>query len=180
MVFKKETLERLIFIENKSYREIGRIFNCSDNQIRNKAKSLGIELPNRKPISKSENNCVVCGSITKNPKYCSLKCQGTKVSKDKYSEYLANQEEYCRADYNLRVFKPHILKEQDSKCKICDMPDSWNGQNLVFVLDHIDGNAANNNRSNLRMICPNCDSQLPTFKSKNKNSARKNRYLSNT
>lgn len=32
--------------------------------------------------------------------------------------------------------------------------------------------AANNKRDNLRCICPNCDSQLDTYKSKNKNGAR--------
>lgn len=36
----------------------------------------------------------------------------------------------------------------------------------------IDGNASNNRRDNLRCICPNCDSQLDTYKSKNKNGAR--------
>lgn len=46
-------------------------------------------------------------------------------------------------------------------------------------MDHINGDAANNKRENLRLICPNCDSQLDTFKSKNKNSARKERYLKN-
>lgn len=180
MVLDKETLENLILIENKSYREIGKIFNCSDNHVRNKAKSLGIDLPERKYQARKEVNCVVCGCHTKNPKYCSSKCQGAETSNNKYSDYLENQTDYCRADYNLRVFKPHILREQDSRCKICGMHDNWNGKGIVFVLDHIDGNAANNMRSNLRMICPNCDSQLPTFKSKNKNSARRKRYFAST
>lgn len=48
----------------------------------------------------------------------------------------------------------------------------WNNKELKFILDHIDGNASNSCRENLRLICPNCDSQLDTYKSKNKNSAR--------
>ena len=40
---------------------------------------------------------------------------------------------------------------------------------------HINGDAAYSARENLRLICPNCDSQLDTFKSKNKNSARTKR-----
>lgn len=39
-------------------------------------------------------------------------------------------------------------------------------------IDHINGHANNNTRTNLRLICPNCDSQLDTYKSKNKNSDR--------
>lgn len=46
------------------------------------------------------------------------------------------------------------------------------GMTLEFVLDHIDGDATNNARENLRMVCPNCDSQLPTFKSKNRGKGR--------
>ena len=51
-----------------------------------------------------------------------------------------------------------------------------NNKPLVFVLDHIDGDTANNHFENLRMVCPNCDSQLPTFKSKNKKSSRRDYF----
>ena len=73
------------------------------------------------------------------------------------------------------VIRDYIFNEQGGKCAICGMPNSWNGQELKFVLDHIDGDASNSSKDNLRLVCPNCDSQLPTFKSRNKNSARNKR-----
>jgi hypothetical protein len=79
--------------------------------------------------------------------------------------------------------REYILREQNGKCAICKALPSWNDKPLVFVLDHIDGHSKNHNRDNLRLICPNCDSQLPTFKSKNKGNGtlkereyRKHRY----
>ena len=80
--------------------------------------------------------------------------------------------EIQRANYSPRIFKKDIIEEQGGKCAICGMDNEWNGKPLVFVIDHIDGNASNNTRENLRCVCPNCDSQLPTYKSKNKNGAR--------
>jgi hypothetical protein len=44
----------------------------------------------------------------------------------------------------------------------------WNGKPLLPTLDHIDGNKQNNLPSNLRLLCPNCDSQLPTRGGKNR------------
>jgi hypothetical protein len=73
------------------------------------------------------------------------------------------------------IFREYILNEQDSCCAICGMTNMWNGKTINFILDHIDGDAANSARDNLRLICPNCDSQLPTYKSKNKNSSRTKR-----
>jgi hypothetical protein len=46
------------------------------------------------------------------------------------------------------------------------------GLPLVFVLDHVDGDASNNQCENLRLVCPNCDSQLPTFKARNRGNER--------
>lgn len=64
-----------------------------------------------------------------------------------------------------RAFKKHT--EIPYECAICHIKD-WNGKPLVFTMDHIDGNTNNNEISNLRWICPNCDRQLPTYAGKNK------------
>ena len=49
------------------------------------------------------------------------------------------------------------------KCSICGLLPFWNGQPLTLTLDHIDGDNHNDELSNLRWVCPNCDRQLPTF-----------------
>ena len=88
-----------------------------------------------------------------------------------YQEYLKDNS-IAWGIRNMKQYKKYFLEEQEHCCAICGMKDEWNGKQLIFVLDHIDGDADNNNRDNLRLICPNCDSQLDTFKSKNKKSAR--------
>jgi hypothetical protein len=65
-----------------------------------------------------------------------------------------------------------IFAQQDQRCAMCRMPATWNEQPLNFVLDHIDGNSDNNARVNLRLVCPNCDSQLPTYKNRNRGRGR--------
>ena len=52
-------------------------------------------------------------------------------------------------------------------CEICGQPNVWNDKPLVMRLDHIDGDKHNNLKENLRWICPNCDTQLDTFGTKN-------------
>ena len=60
---------------------------------------------------------------------------------------------------------------------ICGQTE-WMGKPIPLVLDHIDGNSDNFKLTNLRLVCGNCDMQLPTYKSKNKNSNTKNTYRS--
>jgi hypothetical protein len=72
-----------------------------------------------------------------------------------------------------RIFiKKYILDQQKGVCSECGLAPIWNNKPIVFILDHIDGNSNNNSPNNFRMVCPNCDSQLDTFKNKNRGNGR--------
>ena len=157
------------------------MYGCSGSNIKKVALRIGIELPQRRKVNPIENHnrdkkihiCLNCGKefLHKDGytnKYCCVECEHEYKHKQKYKKILDGDASIMRANYMPKAFKEDILKEQDNKCAICGMEPKWNNKTLVFILDHIDGHASNNKRDNLRMICPNCDSQLDTYKSKNK------------
>lgn len=57
-------------------------------------------------------------------------------------------------------------------CELHVNEPHWNGKPIVLTLDHKDGNSKNNRPSNLRLLCPNCDAQLPTRGGGNKGRVR--------
>ena len=185
---EKETLKQKILVDNLSYEQIGREYGCSGANIKKVASRLDIPLPQRRKINPNETfnkgttrvalaTCQNCGKEFKvyagsTGKFCCTECHKQFIHKEHYKDFLEHPEKYNRANYQPKAFKVDILKEQGNVCAICGMKPEWNNKELVFILDHIDGHASHNYRSNLRMICPNCDSQLDTYKSKNKNGER--------
>ena len=70
--------------------------------------------------------------------------------------------------------KRYLLRVKPHKCEICTL-DTWQGRPIPLELDHIDGDSGNNNLTNVRLICPNCHAQTPTYKNKNRGHGRKKR-----
>ncbi|MFN8228003.1 MAG: HNH endonuclease signature motif containing protein [Mycobacterium sp.] len=77
-----------------------------------------------------------------------------------------------RTSYQGHYVRDYLFEQQDGRCSICGMDNSWNGASLVLIVDHINGDPNDDHRENLRLICPNCDSQLPTYKARNRGSGR--------
>ena len=57
----------------------------------------------------------------------------------------------------------------NSKCQLHNAANpQWNGKEITLILDHKNGSKFDNNAYNLRLLCPNCNSQLPTAGGRNK------------
>lgn len=106
--------------------------------------------------------------------YCNNTCQQEYQNAQKIAEWLRTGKVTLHGSTD-HYIKRYISEQQDHKCLICKSGKTWFGKSLNFVLDHIDGNSENNRRDNLRLICPNCDSQLDTYKSRNKGNGRHTR-----
>ena len=146
--------------------------------IQDRIAKLGLDVNSKKRGQASKHikelhKCLYCGRETTNYKFCNSKCNKEYLKKQKIDKWLLTGDTGCGVSTTLRnCIRDYILNKQNHRCSICGLNDSWHNKPLKFILDHIDGDASNNCEKNLRLICPNCDSQLDTYKSRNKNSAR--------
>ncbi len=84
-------------------------------------------------------------------------------------QILVKDSEYC----SISTLKRRLVEAGliENRCASCGLLPEWNGKPLVLRLDHINGVCNDHRLPNLRFLCPNCDSQTPTFAGRNKGKA---------
>ena len=132
-------------------------------------KNREYNLRMKRLAEESDNHCLYCGNkIPNGHKYCSVQCQHNFNHKLKMIKVKETNGIGC----DIRRIKEYLIETNGHKCEICGNT-KWLGQPIPLIIDHINGRASDNRLENLRLVCGNCDMQLPTYKSKNKNSDRK-------
>ncbi len=160
--------------------------------IRKKANYLGLTKIYHKEIYNIENiKCVVANSksltdilnklnlrtaggnfntIKKYIKEYDINIEHFETVKERNKNIINVDEYFCtNSKVSRSTIKRYILKNDLLKyvCSLCGQDDSWFGKKLVLILDHINGVNNDNTLSNLRFVCPNCNSTLDTHCGKN-------------
>jgi hypothetical protein len=158
-----------------------------------------IKVDSRTPTTKGR--CVICRETDKRKKeatrflnsYIDTECLNCKkhIRRSGIGKYRSFCDQKCTGAYKrneTQVIRKELFEQGKLKyrrqirsilferfghvCQICKHTE-WNGQKIPLQVDHKDGCSANNSSSNLRLICHNCDAQLPTFAGKNRGKGRK-------
>ena len=174
--YKKITRKNLVDDRIKRLDVINKCKNCNTDTLNPKfCSSRCAVIFNNRNRPKITSICIQCGKISigwkASHKYCSKKCESIYRWSGKETE----------EKMKLGLLSPGASKRymhtKYKNCSICNIGLEWNGKPLVLQVDHIDGNSDNNRLENLRLICPNCHTQTPTFCQRNHKNTKRNSYL---
>lgn len=163
-------------MNSKKCKECNKSLNNENNKFCNKSCAATY---NNKKYPKKQKKIKTCKNCEKiiikyNNQYCNLKCFHEYQYKNKILRKFYDGE--INSNDTLRKI---LIKLFGAKCCECGCGDIWNKKKLTLQVDHIDGNSDNNDPENVRLLCPNCHTQTPTYcglNNKQKNT-RRNKYL---
>ena len=145
----KEDFTKLI-INSKSYTEVLKVFG------------LGIHGNNHNTIRRR------CSEDHINLDHFMAFARLSRIKKPRsLVEVQVKNSTYSRSNLKTRLLREGLL---ENKCSICGLNNKWNGKSISLILDHENGIPNDHRMENLRMVCPNCNSQLDTFAGKHKRS----------
>lgn len=151
----------MMYNNGKTCKEIGEIYNIYPGPVSSFLRKQGVVI--RKKGFKKGNNTWNKGKIAPCPELGGIEYTNNLIESDSYKTL---------GEGTIRKHvKRFLIYKNGHKCEICHN-NTWNNQPISLICDHIDGNWQNNEINNFRLVCPNCDAQLPTFKSKNRGNGR--------
>lgn len=131
--------------------------------------------------------CGYCGkefTVTKNSnkQYCSTRCSGKNTTKRRVQSWLDGTWDGTAKTGLSRTIRDYLLEEANYRCQspTCCVEGGWGEINPItgkspVEIDHIDGDAYNNKRENLIVLCPNCHALTSTYRALNRKGQRKYR-----
>jgi hypothetical protein len=145
--------------------------NTGVNRYIGKEKCATTQKPQVEKVCKLKNTCRNCGKAAKRI-FCCISCLSAhRWSEQKKKIEIAGVFNHVRSK---NYTKKYLIEANGHACMICKTA-VWCDQPVPLILDHIDGDSANNKVDNIRLVCGNCDMQLPTYKNKNKGKGRASR-----
>ena len=131
-------------------------------------------VPNRPQIKTGlscPSNCLHCNSTfwhtpKSKQKFCSVICS---LDHKKHIRH-SNIESDNIVDH--KMMKNYLVEKHGNTCLDPNCAWDFTKRPIKVELEHIDGNSSNTKLSNCTLLCPNCHSQTPTYKGKNKGNGR--------
>lgn len=169
ITFKSLKFQEYLYEKNPSFCEKCEIklpINKKNNKFCSKscaAKINGELFPKR--VSKyNGKQCLWCfNSIKIKSNYCNNKCRVAHYNMNRFLDWYYNNGDFSGSP---KLIKSFIVLINGYKCFECGI-SNYNNKPLTLHLEHIDGNALNNAKNNLSLLCPNCHGQTPTYAGRN-------------
>lgn len=121
--------------------------------------------------------CINCGlqiaqGVKCDRKYCCLKCQTDYQFVENFRDWYEHRDN----DQRNPALRKYLAVWQGLSCSVCGA-EEWNGLPITLEVEHRSGDSSDNSPDNVCLICPNCHSQTPTYKARNKGNGRASRRL---